>query len=79
MAAEAQSNTFIYSFHMLACWQKAQATVEMWRPEDNLGDSVPPLHHEVIGTELSSSDLVIKVTLSTKPFSLIPGKYVLVK
>lgn len=64
---------------MFACGQKAQATVEKWRPEDNLGNSVPPFYHEVIGIELSSSDLVIKVTLYTKPFSLIPGKYVIAK
>lgn len=64
---------------MFTCRQKARATMEMWRPEDDLRDSVPPFYHEVNEIELSSSDLVIKVTLSTKPFSLIPGKYVVAK
>lgn len=53
------------------------ATMHIWRSAVDFGESVLPFHHGVIGIEVRLSDLMTKVTLSTKPFSLILSKPVL--
>lgn len=39
------------------------ATAEMWRPEDDCQASGLSFHHQVLGSELGSSDLVAGVLI----------------